>query len=517
MADTTRTVVKFNSREQILSGDLNRVQKLVSRDAHNILEAGARRDGFAELDGSPLSPGFLGTPADTGSPITRANAIGGIATTVGSFTFTVGAGEVEAEIFSGDPDASSYQVLRWPDTQFTSAPDGSQSRIDLVYATPAMVDSDLESRNVLLDPVARTVAPQNVFKTSDPTATLMLLPGTPGSNVAPAAPVGSVAIWEVVTLDGDADSTAYRYIRRVWRRVESFGTCHAILEGCTPFWPTADDGGVTTRRPMLADGAVHRAIIDGEVIVWVAGGELRAVTDSNGDPTAMAAAAFDQPYYLYLCGGRSAPQQGLPFNSPFQTFSPLRLVASTQAPGVGGRSSGDLAFGGVSIPIAGTLFVGVGFMSTQLGSVFFKPCVIDGDWVYPKTSQFVTPSFALQVPQWPQFTEAPILGVSTSGPAVIHPPALATMCDLAACVFDSTPAVALAAIYPGSSVGSGNQVLLFVIANPSGAAGAPVGRTRCAVVPASGALNWSGALSNPTVARLDVMATGYNMGVKRIG
>jgi len=51
-----------------------------------------------------------------------------------------------------------------------------------------MVDSDLESRNVLLDPVARTVAPQNVFKTSDPTATLMLLPVLRDPTLRPQRP-----------------------------------------------------------------------------------------------------------------------------------------------------------------------------------------------------------------------------------------------------------------------------------------------------------------------------------------
>ena len=513
MSDTTRSVVKFNSREQILSNDLNLLQKLSSREAQNLRQYEAQRDTFTDPTGSPTGPGYTGTPGDNGIPITRSISIGNIAPTVSTFNFTVGAGSVEAYESSADPDTSNYQILRWSATPFTSAPDGSQSRIDVVYATPTMVDSDLESRNVLLDPVARTMAPQNVFKRSDPTAILTLLSGTPGSNVAPAVPSGSVVIWEIVTKASNTDATQYSYIRRVWRRVESFGTCHGVLENCVPWWNPGDDGGASgtgAPLPRLRPGVVHRAVIDGEIICWPqTGDDLRAVMDSGGDPTGLGAATHDQPFYLYLCGGRFAPQQGLPFYPPFTTISPLRLVASTQAPNLGGRASGDLTFGGVTIPRYGTLYVGIGFISTTGNGI--KPCVIDGDWIYPQTSAFVDSAPTLICPQVPQFTEAPIFGIATSGAAGIHPPALSTMCDLAGRVIDPTPSATTVKIYPGSSVGTGNQVLLRCSCDSGG--NAVVQQVRCAV-PASGVLNWEGSLAALT-ARLDTMATGYNMNVKR--
>jgi len=97
----------------------------------------------------------------------------------------------------------------------------------------------------------------------------------------------------------------------------------------------------------------------------------------------MAAAAFDQPYYLYLCGGRSGPSRDCRSIRRFRHFRRCGCGIDAGARGWG-RSSGDLAFGGVSIPIAGTLFVGVWLYVDQLGSVFSTPCVIDGDWVYPR-------------------------------------------------------------------------------------------------------------------------------------
>jgi hypothetical protein len=521
MADTERTIVKFNSREQILSGDVNRLQKLGSRDAQNVLREGALRDSFSiPTLGTQRTPGYIGTPGDSTNPSTPISrgTIGDIVPTVGSNTFTVGAGQADFQVATADPDATDWQIIRWPDTHITTiAPDASQYRIDVIYATPAMVDSDLESRNVLLDPSTRSIAPQNLFKTSDPTATLLVQTGTPGSNVAPAVPAGTLAIWEVVTNAGDADSTAFRYIRRVWRRVESFGTCHGILANCVPQWLNQTGSGADAGAPgahgapFLQGGKVHRAIMDGEVICFPQGGHVYAVMDSAGDPTALGAATHDQVCYLYLCGGRWAPQQGLPPHAApaDNVWAPLRLVASTTAPSIEGRAISDLAFGGVTIPNAGTLFVGVAFISSSATGQF-KPCVIDGDWIYPQTSASVEGG-----PPLAQFTQPVITGPLTSGTvSLLTKPSLSTVCDLVAMVDESAAGTPSATLFQCPSGGVGD-VAILTVSTGTAALWPRVQVVRGVIPNNDGAMNWSGTLL--ATSSLFVAATGYNMNVKRLG
>jgi len=519
MPDTQRSSVIFNSREQILSNDLNRVQTLVSRDAQNVLLKGALRDSFTNNLGIPVNPGYTGTPGEALLPSVPRGTVGGINVVTNSFTFTMLAGQVDFEVDTIAVDDSDLQIARWADTPLTINPDPSQYRIDLIIATPNEVQSDLQSRNVLLNPSTRSIAPQNVYKTQDPTATITVVTGTPGVLQAPPCPDGSVALWEVVTNNTDADATTYRFIRRVWRRVESFGTVHGIHEGCVPLQNGVADEGTSLipYLPSVSDPAngspVHRAIIDGELIVWPAqtGLEIYAAPDQNADPTAVAAGTFDTPFYWYLAGGRWAPQNGFPVVGTL-TFAPLRLIASLTPPAYG-RASAALQVGGQAVPAAGTLYIGIGFISgASLGC--YKGCRIVGDWVYPMTSQYpysgIGPSTAAIGP-FPQFTEAAIAPPASTGTVSIHAPAPSTACDLS--LTTSASGGSQAILFWNGSGGDGDQILLGAISSAGNAAWA---QAKLAL-PNPGYNTFAYASSAGGDQNMIVAAIAYNMNVKRIG
>lgn len=379
MPSTTFTLEQQNSREQVLSTDLNRMQKLASREAQDVLMNASRRDNLVNEDGVVLAGHNY-----EGVVVNRADVLGTITGASGSYDVTLSAGQVFMDITTTDPESSDYSIVRWPATTFTTiTPDAGTFRVDLIIATPAMVQTDLQSRNILVDPVARTVTPANVYKTSNPLATLTVVTGTPGDPSAPAVPVGLVALWEVISFNTDGDSTTYRFIPRIWRRVESFATCHAILENCVPI-----DGGLHVETisvpPALPFGKVHRAIIDGEVVcAAVPGfyyvGALQATPDTNNNPlTATISTWRDLPLYLYLCGGRHAPQNGTGV-----VPSPLRLVSSLTPPTVSNRASADLAIAGVTVPKAGTLYAGLWFIAYDGHN--YKSCMIEDDWIHART------------------------------------------------------------------------------------------------------------------------------------
>lgn len=516
MSDTQRSSVIFNSREQLLSGDLNRLQKLVSRDAQNVLLEGAARDSFTDGWGNPFDAVYTGSPGDGNAPIAR-GSLGGIGISTGSYTFFVGAGQADFQVATSDPDSSSWQICRWPNTWLTINPDGSNPRIDLVIATPVNLESDLESRNILLNPSSRAMAPQNVFKTQDPTATISVVAGTAGSNLAPTCPAGSLPLWEVVSQPSDTDATTYRFLRRVWRRVESFGTCHGVLEGCMPTQNGIADEGIDL-QPYLPGSTVHRAIIDGEVVVFPAlsGQLLWAQQDSKNAPLAGSPGTFDTPCYFYVVGGRNAPRQGLPVSYtdhglPAPVYSPLLLVASLTTPTYG-RASNDLAYAGVTFARAGTLYVGIGFVGS--GGGVYKATRISGDWVYPLTSQYSLGGDVQPLGPWPQFTEAVISPPGATGTTSIHTPATSTECDLSLNLIETGVDSAFSELFFGSGSADGNMALMAATALAAGAGVIP-GRARIALPNAGyGSFNYT-ASGNLSAAQMVVSATGYNMNVRR--
>ena len=500
MAIATYSQVIENASEQILSSDLNRMQALASRDAQNVLHDADMRDEFTTQAGSPMFP-----PADQ-PVIPAADARGTIVGSISSFQVTLSPGQAymyDSSITS--PDASGYCVVRWPPTTITTiVPDGSTFRVDLIYATPAMVATDSQSRNLLVDPVARTVTSATVNKTNNPQATIAVMPGTPGTPSAPACPAGSIALWEVVTYQTNTHASDYIFIPRIWRRAEVLGSCHAILEGCVPQWGLDIESSASS-APYLANPGVHRAVIDGEVVVAALSSGLPGVIavepDTNANPlTATIDNNKDVMIYLYLCGGRYAPQNGLPVTvSVYTTYAPLRLVASLTAPAYN-RANAALAINGVSIPAVGTLYVGLAAVSCRTHN--YKPCIINGDWVYAQTAS----SGGAQLPM-AGFNGPSVSG--GSGAVDIYPAFTSTMCDLAVWGNDAGAPTGVT-LYPGPTYSAVDLALAkFYIPTATEAA---INKYRVPV-PTGGHFNWKDAGAGTA---LRIFATGYNMNVPRL-
>lgn len=488
MGATTFTLPQQNSREQILSTDINRGFKLSSREAQNCLENGSHCDNFVDIWGNPL----IGVE---GAPVDRSDRLGSITGSVGSYDLNISSGQVFMSVPAPDADSSGYTVVRWA-TQVinTITPDAATFRVDLIVATPAMVPADLQSRNILVDPVLRTVTPQNVYKTSNPLATLSVVPGTPGDPSPPAVPVGSVALWEVVTYNTDADSTSYRFTPRIWRRVESFASCHAILENCIP-----STGATSADPPYLPYGRVHRAIIAGEVICapLVGAFNVDATPDTNNNPTTAALDADrDLPCFLYLCGGRYAPQNGVGV-----AVTPLRLVASLTAPN-GNRASADLAIAGVTVPKAGTLYSGVWFIKQNTHD--FKRCAIEGDWIYAAEALNVATAIVVAY----GFTDNDGIGSGASGTLTFVAPASSTFADLGFGAADTGATKVL--FYEGAAPGSAVTLTTVVL---DGSLLTGLQSSRLPIL--SGAsFSWDNASA---AADVQLFAKAFNMNVPRIG
>lgn len=499
MPSTTFSLVKFNAREQAISTDLNRAQKLTSRDAQDVLKNGARRDSFTTQLGVPRA-------GATGEVVDRADDLGTISGAAGSFNITLSAGQAFMEIVTADPDASTFCPVRWAGQVVASiVPDAATHRVDLIVALTQMVDTDLSSRNILVDPVARTVAPANVWKTSNPLAALAVIPGVPGDYAPPAVPAGTIALWEVVTLNTDTEAADYRFIPRLWRRIESLGSCHGILENCTPESSVHLEAAAID-PPYLISTKVHRAVIDGEVVCAVPSANIVADYDSSADPlSAGVDAAKDVPCYLYLCGGRHAPQNGLASftgGAATPSYSALRLVASLTVP-LRNRATSDLVVAGVTIPKEGTLYCGVWFIAK--GGHLYKSCAIDGDWIHAATT---CESGAGNGPLIAAFTEATVVGANQA--VDIHPPASSTMCNLALQAVDTAGSTT---VLLGTS-GAFNANLAVMWGRVEVLNQAFLALRTGVKIPTAGHFIYSGGAATTTVR---LCATAYNMNVPRIG
>ena len=499
MPSTSFSVVKQNPREQVLSTDLNRMQKLASREAQDRLLNASLGSAFESPAGAPVA-------MQEAPVVNRADDLGTIVGNAGTFVVNLSAGSGFVYILNPDADGSSYSPVKWDAQAFTITPDATQVRADLVYATPAMVDTDAQSRNVLVDPVARTVAPAVFNKTSNPVGTVTVLTGTPGSALAPACPAGSLPLWEIITKNADVDSTAYRFIPRIWRRVESFGSCHAILRNCVP----KDDGihaESANVAPYLPGGTIHKVVIDGEVIcapLPSGAHPITAAVDSttgNNPLSATIDANKDVFCYLYLCGGRHAPQNGI--GSPVPTYAPLQLVASLQPPQYG-RSLDVLGINGVNVPKEGTLYVGVWAIAATTHN--YKSCLIDGDWVYARTTGY-------DVGGNPKTQSVAFLSASpatgATGAITLPYPTPSTMCDLL--IEGSDSAVDLAWQLNQTLTSTPRYPLGFYRTNHL--LGVSIDRMRTPIPPL-GQMNYTaGAVTTSIV----VVASAYNMNVQRIG
>jgi len=504
MAATTFSRVIFNSREQVLSSDLNRLQTLASRELQDVLRNGCKGDSFTDS-----TPGNEGMPAGNNlaaSDVDRADNLGGITGASDGFDVTMTAGQVFATIPAATTEESSYSVVRWPSgSTFTLSPDSSQVLIYLIYAAPNMFQEDTQSRNILTDPVARTVAPANVQKTSNPTVTtsgnLAYVMGNAGDTEPPAVPAGCVPLWEVITYNTDTSAAQYRFIPRIWKRVQSFGTCHAVLQNCKPLWPVGLES--VSNEPYLDRELVHKAIIDGEVIVDASGlANIIVEPDTNGNPlTQTIATTFDRPVYLYLCGGRHAPQNGIATSRATASgaVGPLRLVASINGPGAGNRAGQSLGIKGVTIPRSATLYVGCGFIAKDTHN--YKSCIIDGDWVYAITAPSGMYAGCLY--------EAPVTGASGTL-NLLGSPSSSTMADLVLQVNDT--AQSMVTIVVSNAVAYTNA-FATLMARTVAANSVAFARGKSALS-ALWSYSYSGGYSTTTVT---LSAAGFNMNVPRIG
>lgn len=172
------TTTLFNTLEQILSPDLNRIGSLSGKAIMDRLIAfagtmdSATAPKNATLRGLDLTPG-AGVSVDLAA---------------GEFVRFGTASANESALKLGAVAALTNLVI---------TPDGANPRIARVSVGEASADSDASIRNILTLP-ARTITPTNVNKTRSPSATVTLTLGTPAANpVAPATPAGHVALWDV--------------------------------------------------------------------------------------------------------------------------------------------------------------------------------------------------------------------------------------------------------------------------------------------------------------------------------
>ena len=374
-----------SAREQILSTDLNRIGNLAGRELMDAAQSrSVRADFYAPGtntfdDFTAVSKVAQAIPL---SGLTKVPSLDGIAA---QFDMNIGAGEGQMPSTPANPDISGYELLRW-DAQTVAwplggTPDATNPKICLIVATPADVLTDVLSRNILLDPSTRTVSPQNVYKTSNPVATLSVVVGTAAAApVAPAVPAGALAVFEVYVPPLVADSTFFLPVRRAWRQIEFPGTSqHGIVKGCVPFV------GAGFAAPILLTVAnqPHRIVIDGELLTF-------AVTPSSwlqvdGDvaaPPVAAPGGNDAPAYLYLCGGRNFPHLNYKMVSAAVTPVPVTFIASLTPPDSLGYPTASLAIATPSrtFPRAACCYVGLYFRNAGLTTMV--PSIYDGDWIY---------------------------------------------------------------------------------------------------------------------------------------
>lgn len=516
MAVSPFTSVNFAAFEQAISGDLNRLQKLGSRELQNLVAA----DAFANnIDGA------AGQYADVTQQGTIINGARHMPTLVSAAlnTMSLGQGECYLNDAAGvGVDDSSYQVARWAAqvVSFTAA-DGANPRLDLIVAEPIALGTDPQSRNVLFDPTTRTVQVQTINKTVNPTATITVVTGTAAANPGPpAVPAGKIALFEVLVPAGAASSATFQPVRRIWRRaVGPLGVYHGILSGCNLQWSDVGGGGETSADSVLTIelASSNRVVIDGELIQFgvnalssAGAGLAKGVyQDSSNNPFSVAAPANkDKPYFIYLCGGRHIPGMLVTGSPP----APVVLVESLTAPSLAnGTPSAALTianFRGVNpitIPTAAAVYVGIGFVVQ--GQIFRKGCVIDGDFVYAKTGSQPTPVF------FAGFNE-PVRVAASTLQRLFSRPSVSNMADVVG-VYSDTAAAPVSFTVDGNVVPSaGRRVfeLVTAIANANGRTWqtrrvplSPFGGTEEFITPALAA---TGSFS--------VFASAFNMNVKRL-
>ncbi len=440
MAGVTERIEKWNAREVLASSDLMRAQYLAAK-ARQDLEASRARSFDSDVP-NPGGPAdllqFNGTPI---SGIEEAPTLTGAS----GFSVTIGAGS-GLLWYPGystlTADDSGYLQVRWPVGTVTHTnPDGTNPRIDVIVATAAMVDTDLQSRNILVDPVARTITPQNVFKTSAPTATLSVIAGTPSGNpVVPAIPVGALALFYVWVPPGAGSAASFAQARASWRRVEyPFAAMSGVVSGLGLKWDLA--ANPASASSTMSVSGLHRVLIDGElhefygVLDSVNGG---VVQDTAANPFTVAAPAqWNKIYYVYAVGGRHNRLPSL--NSTSGILSPITIVESLTPPNLStGKPTANMTVNGQTVAPAGAVYIGFGMVvantTRRAGLImeddvtYFGSAVAGGNSIFvvrtgAAADPFSTPPSAAQIgfPTTASVSLSAALVGSTPGYYNVHP------------------------------------------------------------------------------------------------
>lgn len=514
-----------NAREMVVSSDLTRIGQLAAREQQNADMARAvRADFYNPLTGT--ADDFGGTHRASAYEVIPSALVAPSLDPIGaSFNMTLGAGETECITSdTSNPDVSAYQVARWAQQTVVwpggANPDSSLPKIATIYATPSDQQSDEASRNILLDPVTRTYEPQNVYKTSNPTATIGVVGGTPAAiPLPPAIPANSIALFDLYMPAGSTQSSAWFITRRAWRRIEFPGTSqHGIVKGCVPNWAYAAEAAGAA--PYLPSSPIHRLVIDGELLTFPGVGLFLPKPDTANNPGGSSAPATnDMPTYLYLCGGRHWPCSGLAFT--INQSIPVMLVESLTAPDVMGYPSAALAIaagsGTSTIPRNAALFIGVAFRVA--GSTRSKSLFYDGDWVRPQAH--TPPQYLLAPPpggctvQGFYAAQITTLGTPSTTPAslqILGIPATATALEIQA---DGQCYQSLDQVFVVNSCSGGPQILSLPVYHsmvaPTQSAKAIIAR------PASDTIEYAGANTAVTTNFiLNIRATGFNMNIPRL-
>lgn len=401
-------VVGFAAREELTSSDVMRSQKLWSRALQEEMRLASLDDASVPIDALTLVPTM--TP----------NA--------GVYTVTMSPGEGLFNSSAGvTADDSTWQVIAWDAQTLTfTTPNGVNPRIDLVVAQIASTSSDVEVRNILVDPVNRTVVPTAVPKTIAPgssvgAGTIQVIAGTAAATpLPPAVPVGTFPLFEVYVPAAVADATSFKFLQRTWRRAPyPFAGLTGVLQGVDLRWsqvnPAAAD---STLQLSLSTTRRHKVLIDGELLDFTGLAQVFQDLGGNNPFNSAAPTSTDKPYYIYLVGGRHNPQGWLQTG----TFTPVAIVESLIQPnqdtGHPNTPIRDPRTGGTTT--LGAVYVGLGWVFRN--TTHRRAVMIAGNFAFAAGGAFESlgaQTLTGATFNYPPLASAPATGTRSSGAAVI--------------------------------------------------------------------------------------------------
>lgn len=385
----SKSQVIENTREQILSSDLNRMQQLGIREWLNQFQDMGRDDS----DRSYTTGDDKLTQQHPGSSVDYFQKLPNITKSGASMAITLTAGEALQEFgVPPNPDDPNYIVHRWLDTVLTPAVgNGANPRIDLIVSTQATVPTDAQTRNVLQNPSTGVVAPETVFKTSNPQSTLSIVAGTPAASpVPPVAPLGSLILYEILVPTLSTLATQTSLARQLQRFNVYVGTSyHGVLKGCTPIFGSVVSGGpleTASADILLPDNQINRVVIDGEVLVFAGGvttGLLpKFVFDAGANnPFGVAAPTADRSYFLYVCGGKWLRNRSKDNGGGNNGLDPVVIVESLVPPTTDGRPSAAITTPS-GTTVQGAVYIGLGY--TVYNTTFRKRVFWEDDYCWAR-------------------------------------------------------------------------------------------------------------------------------------